>query len=154
MLFGAGDFRVAPCFSLHYRFCSALLRVTVPLMNTKTICEPLHSPSFCGCRFIEPLTPSRKCRKCPQTTCPRAQRALPGTGMTFLAPCSPVRYGMHECSEMRSAIANSNAPLSQKKMLKKAVAVSEEQIQERSRRRGQLFSRHFACRKVPKLWHG
>ena len=36
--------------------------------------------------------------------------------------------------------------------LKKAVAVSEEKIQERSRRRGRFSSSHFPCRKMPKPW--
>ena len=38
--------------------------------------------------------------------------------------------------------------------LKKAVAVSEEKIQQRSRRRGQFSSSRFPCRKVPKPWQG
>ena len=38
--------------------------------------------------------------------------------------------------------------------LKKAVAVSEEKIQQRSRRRGRFSSSHFRCRKVPKPWQG
>ena len=38
--------------------------------------------------------------------------------------------------------------------LKKAVVVSEEKIQQRSRRRGQFSSSRFPCRKVPKPWQG
>ena len=38
--------------------------------------------------------------------------------------------------------------------LKKAVAVSKEKIQQRSRRRGQFSSSRFPCRKVPKSWQG
>ena len=38
--------------------------------------------------------------------------------------------------------------------LKKAVAVSEEKIQQRSRRRGRFSSSHFPCRKMPKPWQG
>ena len=38
--------------------------------------------------------------------------------------------------------------------LKKAVAVSEEKFQQRSRRRGQFPSSRFPCRKVPKPWQG
>ena len=38
--------------------------------------------------------------------------------------------------------------------LKKAVAVSEENIQQHSRRRGQFSSSRVPCRKVPKPWQG
>ena len=38
--------------------------------------------------------------------------------------------------------------------LRKAVAVSEEKIQQRSRRRGRFSSSHFPCRKMPKPWQG
>ena len=38
--------------------------------------------------------------------------------------------------------------------LKKAVAVSEEKIQQRSRRRGRFSSSHFRCRNVPKPLQG
>ena len=38
--------------------------------------------------------------------------------------------------------------------LKKAAAVSEEKIQERSRRRGRFSSSHFPCRNLPKPWQG
>ena len=38
--------------------------------------------------------------------------------------------------------------------LKKAVAVSEEKIKQRSRRRGQFSSSRFPCQKVPKPWQG
>ena len=38
--------------------------------------------------------------------------------------------------------------------LKKAVAVSEEKIQQRSRRRGRFSSSHCPCRKMPKPWQG
>ena len=38
--------------------------------------------------------------------------------------------------------------------LKKAVAVSEEKIQQRSRRRGQFSSSRFPCRKVPQTFAG
>ena len=36
--------------------------------------------------------------------------------------------------------------------LKKAVAVSDDKIQQGSRRRGRFSSSHFRCRKVPKPW--
>ena len=38
--------------------------------------------------------------------------------------------------------------------LKKAVAVSEEKIQQRSRRSGQFSGSRFPCRKVLKPWQG
>ena len=38
--------------------------------------------------------------------------------------------------------------------LKKAVAVSEAKIQQRSRRQGQFSSSHFPCRNVPNPWQG
>ena len=38
--------------------------------------------------------------------------------------------------------------------LKKAVAVSEEKIQHRSRRRGRFSGSRFPCRRMPKPWQG
>ena len=46
------------------------------------------------------------------------------------------------------------SPFYESEELKKAVAVSEEKSQQRSRRRGQFSSSRFPCRKVPKPWQG
>ena len=67
---------------------------------------------------------------------------LPGRLLIFVKFGDIVGFNGSRCGTPRS------------EELKKAVAVSEEKIQQRSRRRGQFSSSHFPCRKVPKPWQG
>ena len=55
------------------------------------------------------------------------------------------RHSQQCCCHIMTSVLSSGE-------LKKAVAVSEEKIQQHSRRRGRFSSSHFPCRKMPKPW--